>query len=154
MPIWRQWAEKVPMFPNVMGQYYDFRGNKPLIGNGEDFMKQLREVACLPRTNFNGAPHIMFITSFNEWWEGTQIEPEDGSPDNWNNYGFEFMETLATFKKLVDKEGTYWCNTERPSTSPSVSPTHRPSTNPTAPPSASPNNISSPSRSPTVLPAA
>mmetsp|Transcript_28917 Transcript_28917/g.69778 ORF Transcript_28917/g.69778 Transcript_28917/m.69778 type:complete len:797 (+) Transcript_28917:293-2683(+) len=109
MPIWQEWAEKVPMFPNVMPQYYDFRGNKPLLGNGADFMKQLREVACLPRTNFNGAPHIMFITSFNEWWEGTQIEPEDGSRDNWNNYGFQFMETLAAFKKEVDSRGTHWC---------------------------------------------
>mmetsp|Transcript_28916 Transcript_28916/g.69777 ORF Transcript_28916/g.69777 Transcript_28916/m.69777 type:complete len:94 (+) Transcript_28916:339-620(+) len=73
------------------------------------FMKQLREVACLPRTNFNGAPHIMMVTSFNEWWEGTQIEPENGSRDNWNNYGFQFMETLAAFKKEVDSRGTYWC---------------------------------------------
>jgi hypothetical protein len=109
MPIWQNWAKKVPMFPNVMPQYYDFRGNKPLLGNSNDFMKQLREVACLPRTNFNGAPHIMMITSFNEWWEGTQIEPENGSRDNWNNYGFQFMETLATFKKEVDSRGTHWC---------------------------------------------
>ncbi|CAJ1943463.1 unnamed protein product [Cylindrotheca closterium] len=109
MPIWENWAKKVPMFPNVMPQYYDFRGNKPLLGNSNDFMKQLREVACLPRTNFNGAPHIMMITSFNEWWEGTQIEPENGSSNNWNNYGFQFMETLAAFKKEVDSRGTHWC---------------------------------------------
>jgi len=110
MPVWNRWAEQLPLFPNVMPQYYDFRGNKPLLGNSADFMKQLREVACLPRTNFDGAPHIMMITSFNEWWEGTQIEPEDGSPGNWNNYGFQFMETLATFKKEVDSLGTYWCS--------------------------------------------
>mmetsp|Transcript_28918 Transcript_28918/g.69783 ORF Transcript_28918/g.69783 Transcript_28918/m.69783 type:complete len:576 (+) Transcript_28918:105-1832(+) len=109
MPIWQSWAEQLPLFPNVMPQYYDFRGHKPLLGNSADFMIQLREMACLPRTNFNGAPHIMFITSFNEWWEGTQIEPEDGSPENWNNYGFQFMETLAAFKKEVDSRGTYWC---------------------------------------------
>ncbi|CAJ1943457.1 unnamed protein product [Cylindrotheca closterium] len=109
MPIWKRWAEQLPLFPNVMPQYYDFRGHKPLLGNSADFMKQLREVACLPQTNFDGAPHIMMITSFNEWWEGTQIEPEDGSPDNWNNYGFQFMETLATFKKEMDSLGAYWC---------------------------------------------
>jgi len=109
MPVWKRWAEELPLFPNVMPQYYDFRGHKPLLGNSADFMKQLREVACLPRTNFNGAPHIMMITSFNEWWEGTQIEPENGSRDNWNNYGFQFMETLAAFKKEVDSRGTYWC---------------------------------------------
>jgi hypothetical protein len=109
MPIWRNWAESVPFFPNVMAQYYDFRGHKPLIGNSNDFEIQLREVACLPRTNFNGAPHIMFITSFNEWWEGTQIEPDDGSSQNWNNYGFDFINTLADFKKDVDDNGLYWC---------------------------------------------
>jgi len=110
MPVYQRWAEQVPFFPNVMPQYYDFRGHKPLLGNAADFKIQLREVACLPRTNFNGAPHIMFITSFNEWWEGTQIEPEDGSPGNWNNYGFQFMETLAEFKREVDSVGTYWCD--------------------------------------------
>ncbi|CAJ1943455.1 unnamed protein product [Cylindrotheca closterium] len=112
MPIWQSWAEQLPLFPNVMPQYYDFRGHEPLLGSSEDFMLQLREVACLPRTNFSGAPHIMFITSFNEWWEGTQIEPEDGSLDNWNNYGFQFMETLAAFKKEVDATGTPWCGEE------------------------------------------
>lgn len=109
MPVWKRWAEQVPLFPNVMPQYYDFRGHKPLLGNSADFMRQLREVACLPRTNFNGAPHIMFVTSFNEWWEGTQIEPENGSRDNWNNYGFQFLETLAAFKNEVDSRGTHWC---------------------------------------------
>ncbi|KAL3937898.1 MAG: hypothetical protein SGBAC_007079 [Bacillariaceae sp.] len=109
MPVWKRWADELPLFPNVMPQYYDFRGHKPLLGNTDDFMKQLREVACLPRTNFDGAPHIMMITSFNEWWEGTQIEPENGSSGNWNNYGFQFMETLAAFKKEVDSRGTYWC---------------------------------------------
>jgi len=109
MPVWKRWAEQVPLFPNVMPQYYDFRGHKPLLGNSADFMRQLQEVACLPRTNFNGAPHIMFVTSFNEWWEGTQIEPENGSRDNWNNYGFQFLETLAAFKNEVDSRGTHWC---------------------------------------------
>ena len=109
MPIWNEWANDVLLFPNIMPQYYDFRGHKPLLGNGDDFRRQLREVACLPKTNLNGAPNILFITSFNEWWEGTQIEPENGSSENWNNYGFEFMNALAEFKKDVDKNGFYWC---------------------------------------------
>ena len=98
MPIWKEWANDVLLYPNVMPQYYDFRGHKPLLGNGEDFRRQLREVACLPKTNLNGAPNAMFITSFNEWWEGTQIEPENGSSKNWNNYGFDYMNALADFK--------------------------------------------------------
>ena len=109
MPIWRSWAEELLFWPNVMAQYFDFRGHKPLLGHADDFRRQLREVACLPRTNYNGAPNVMFITSFNEWWEGTQIEPENGSPDNWNNYGFDFMNVLADFKRDVDTNGFYWC---------------------------------------------
>lgn len=114
MPIWKRWAEQVPLYPNVMAQYYDFRGHKPLMGNSDDFQKQLREVACLPQNNVNQKPtstpnsHIMFITSFNEWWEGTQIEPEDGSSDNWNSYGLDFINVLAEFKKDADENGFYW----------------------------------------------
>lgn len=74
MPIWRAWAAKVPLWPNVMAQYYDFRGHKPLVGNAADFRKQLREVACVPQIRTNGR-HTLFVTSFNEWWEGTQVGP-------------------------------------------------------------------------------
>jgi len=76
-----------------MPQYYDlFRGHKSLLlGSSDDFysMKQLREVSCLPWTYFDGANPAYHVHYFLQRVLGgytQEIEPEDGSPENWNNY--------------------------------------------------------------------
>ena len=35
----------------------------------------------------------MFVTSFNEWWEGTQIEP-----DAEDEYGYTLLNAIKSFK--------------------------------------------------------
>jgi hypothetical protein len=144
MPIFERWSNETLFFPNVLPMYHDFRGNQPLIGNAEDFLRQLQAVVCLPRPTWYTAtttatttitattatsatttttasttsssisshesslyesyPDLVFVTSWNEWWEGSQIEPDDSV------YGFEFIDALAKFKKSVDTNGGYsWC---------------------------------------------
>jgi hypothetical protein len=106
MPIFERWSEKTVFFPNVLPMYHDFRGKKPLRGNTEDFLRQLAAIACLRRPDWydHSYPDLVFVTSFNEWWEGSQIEP-----DIENRYGFEFIDALAEFKEDVDSNGYYWC---------------------------------------------
>lgn len=104
MPIFEAWSEKTIFFPNVLPMYHDFRDKEPLVGNAEDFRRQLEAVACLPRIR-SGIPDMVFVTSFNEWWEGTQIEP-----DNHGRYGFEYLDALAAFRTDVLAHGYYWCS--------------------------------------------
>ncbi len=104
MPIFQAWSEQTIFFPNVLPMYHDFRGKEPLVGDANDFLRQLVAVACLPQPK-KEIPDIIFVTSFNEWWEGTQIEP-----DIEDRYGFEFLDALAQFKDYADINGYHWCN--------------------------------------------
>lgn len=92
-PIFRQWAQSTLFFPNVLPMYHDFRGHLPLAGSDGGLREQLEEVSCLPHTTTTSSvPRLVFVTSWNEWWEGSQIEP-----DNANRYGFSYMDTLRNF---------------------------------------------------------
>ena len=106
MPIFERWSQNTLFFPNVLPMYHDFRGHLPLRGSSEDFLRQLKAFMCLKRPDWYDHlyPDILFVTSFNEWWEGTQIEP-----DSEYRYGFEFIDTLAEFKEDVESNGYYWC---------------------------------------------
>eukprot|EP00978_Attheya_sp_CCMP212_P019101 scaffold53096_cov53-Attheya_sp.AAC.1 len=107
MPIFERWSEKTLFFPNVLPMlYHNFRGKKPLGGNTEDVLRQLEAISCLKRPDGydHSYPDLVFVTLFNEWWEGSQIEP-----NNENRYGFEFIDALAGLKKDVDSNGYYWC---------------------------------------------
>lgn len=101
-PVFEAWAARTTMFPHVMPSYHDFRGHKPLAGGVEGFTEQLgaarklgaREAAAAGEGNAQaagGPPHLIFITSFNEWWEGTTIEPAA-------EYGTRYLDAIrATF---------------------------------------------------------
>jgi len=96
LPIFEPWAKETIFYPNVLPMYHDFRGNKPLVGNALQFREQLDTFACLPRPSWYDGdyPEIMFVTSFNEWWEGSQVEP-----DEMDRYGFTFIDELKKFKE-------------------------------------------------------
>jgi glycoprotein endo-alpha-1,2-mannosidase len=112
LPIFEAWSQRTIFFPNILSMYHDFRGKEPLLGNGTDFLRQLQAVSCLSRPNSDmrndNIPDLVFVTTFNEWWEGTQIEP-----DSQGRYAFEFLDTLATFHADVEANGYHWCSNHR-----------------------------------------
>jgi hypothetical protein len=96
LPIYEKWSNETVFFPHVLPKYSDFReGHKPMAGDGDGLSAQLKTFACLPRPSWykNEFPNLMFVTSFNEWWEGTSIEP-----DIKDEYGYTFLDTIKKFK--------------------------------------------------------
>lgn len=92
-PVYEKWSAKTVIYPKIMPSYKDFRGNKPLAGGVDGFVRQL-EVAARMRNppNRRDAPRMLFITSFNEWWEGTTIEPA-------KEYGSSYLDALVKWKR-------------------------------------------------------
>lgn len=94
LPIFNRWSSDTVFFPHVLPKYHDFReGHPKLTGDSEGLLTQLKTFACLPRPNTTNLPKVMFVTSFNEWWEGSSIEP-----DSEGDYGFSFLDTVKRFK--------------------------------------------------------
>jgi hypothetical protein len=96
LPIYDKWSQETVFFPHVLPKYWDFReGHKPLVGDTAGLLTQLETFACLPRpTGYkNEFPDLIFVTTFNEWWEGTSIEP-----DVKDEYGYTFLDTIKAFK--------------------------------------------------------
>jgi hypothetical protein len=76
VPVYRNWAEKTTFMPGLMPSYHDFRGNKPLKGTAQEFAAQIEMMKKLPYKRVsNHVDRIFLVTSFNEWWEGTTLEP-------------------------------------------------------------------------------
>ena len=98
LPVYKTWSNETVFFPHVLPKYHDFRdGHKPLVGDTAGLKTQLETFACLPRPPWytNEFPNLMFVTSFNEWWEGTTVEP-----DVEDEYGYNFLDTIRTFKDV------------------------------------------------------
>mmetsp|Transcript_4387 Transcript_4387/g.6257 ORF Transcript_4387/g.6257 Transcript_4387/m.6257 type:complete len:642 (+) Transcript_4387:97-2022(+) len=102
LPIYEHWSNETVFFPNVIPAYEDFRPQNPhLPGDIPGWRAQLETFSCLPRPSWykeGTYPDMLFVTSWNEWWEGTQIEP-----DLANEYGFSWIDELADFKKQGPK---------------------------------------------------
>ncbi len=87
-PIYERWSRSTVFCPVVMPAYHDFRGNKVLVGGVDGFQAQIEAAMKLPRpADAPDDPRLLFVTSFNEWWEGTTIEPAE-------EYGTSYLDAL------------------------------------------------------------
>jgi len=95
-PIFRRWAKEAAFIPGIFPSYRDFRGHEPLSGTPADFATLLDAAAAIastgPGPGSDKAPPMVLLTSFNEWWEGTTIEPAA-------EYGTAYLEVIRAFKK-------------------------------------------------------
>ncbi len=86
-PIFRKWAKQTTFIPGVFPSYSDFRGNKTLAGSPEDFATLLDAAVSIATQPGSPVPPVVLVTSFNEWWEGTTIEPT-------KEYGNKYLEII------------------------------------------------------------
>lgn len=95
LPIYRNWSREVPFFPHVLTRMKFTEPHRagfdhPVSGDVEDFRRQLEAFSQLPK--IGEFPKFLFLTTFNEWREGSSIEPDD------SGYGFSFLDMLYNFK--------------------------------------------------------
>jgi hypothetical protein len=96
-PVFRDWAELVPFYPQVIPAYKDFRvGHGRLTGAKDEFRQSLCRARSLPvwgrfSENFR---RIVFITTFNEWYEGTAIEPGMARRPGSRDYRFDYLDAI------------------------------------------------------------
>jgi glycoprotein endo-alpha-1,2-mannosidase len=84
MPYYQKWASQTVFHPPIMPFYQDFReGHPPLPGSDAQFKTVIEEIKTLPvwAPAGDSVNRIFMVTSWNEWFEGTSLEPsvEHGS---------------------------------------------------------------------------
>jgi hypothetical protein len=78
MPYYQNWAAKTVFHPPLLPYYQDFRpGHPPLPGTEAQFRDIIKEIKALPMAEpaSDSLNRIYMVTSWNEWFEGTSIEP-------------------------------------------------------------------------------
>jgi hypothetical protein len=78
MPYYQKWAAQTVFHPPIMPYYQDFRpGHPPLPGSEAQFKTVINEIKALPQWAPAGDSlnRIYMVTSWNEWFEGTSLEP-------------------------------------------------------------------------------
>lgn len=92
--LYRRWAEEAVVFPGVFPSYKDFRGNRVLAGDPARFEQLMRSAGEWADANAPGTPRAVLVASFNEWWEGSTIEPA-------KEYGAGYLEAIQRFKNAA-----------------------------------------------------
>ena len=93
----------VPVFPPVFASYNDtaFRdGNPPIESQSQEDFKAMcymgrQSSDKMPGSNMG----LVFVASWNEWHEGTSIEPTAGSGNYPREYGFGYLNTISGVMK-------------------------------------------------------
>ncbi len=96
-PVYRDWAESVPFYPHVFPAYKDFReGHGRLTGTNDEFRQSLCRVRSLPMWGRFSEKfgRIVFITTFNEWYEGTAVEPGMARRPGSRDYNFDYLDAI------------------------------------------------------------
>lgn len=96
-PVFLDWAESVPFHPHVLPAYKDFReGHGRLTGTKEEFRQSLCRVLELPVWGrfSDRFRRIVFITTFNEWYEGTAVEPGMPRRPGSRDYRFDYLDAI------------------------------------------------------------
>lgn len=91
-PIFREWARHTTFIPAVFPSYQDFRGHKPLPGSPADFATLIDAASTIAMKSDPSTRPMLLITSFNEWWEGTTIEPA-------SEYDTKYLDVIQQFKR-------------------------------------------------------
>lgn len=77
LPVFKSWSAETVFCPTLMPKYHDFRGKRTLTGTPDDYKTMIAMMQKLPKKAVgHGIGSIYLITSWNEWWEGTTIEPD------------------------------------------------------------------------------
>lgn len=96
-PVFRDWAESVPFYPHVLPAYKDYReGHGRLTGTKDEFRQSLCRVRNLPTWGrfSERFERMVFITTFNEWYEGTSVEPGMSRRPGSRDYRFDYLEAI------------------------------------------------------------
>lgn len=96
MPIFEHWAEKTLFMPHILTKWNSWKEEQlKMPGTPAQMRQQLDAFTCLPRPDgvASDFPIMIFVTTFNEWYEGAQVEP-----DAEGKYGFSFLDELKNFK--------------------------------------------------------
>jgi len=107
--LFTRWAELVPRYkskstgkplafhPAISPQFMKMHGEftSPYSLGSVDEFRRMADIAKSTATfdEFAGT-RVVWITSFNEWYEGTMIEPTQEGPSMERNYGFKLLETI------------------------------------------------------------
>ena len=92
-PVYTRWVEDPGTWfmPKVMPSYRDFRGHDALTGSADEFEQMLHAATELAANDPAASRTVIFITSFNEWWEGSTIEPAD-------EYGTGYLDAVRRWR--------------------------------------------------------
>jgi hypothetical protein len=88
LPAFSTWASAVPFFP-LLTPKYNVYGLKTLPGTAGDFWTQIRGTQSLnfkPISDAIGAVYV--IRSFNQWFEGSSIEPA-------KEFGYDYLNVVS-----------------------------------------------------------